>query len=56
MSLSLSSSQAKFLLAQRLRKFSATFSSRAPPLELRMLLPDLEADFWILHDFTWIMP
>ena len=29
--------------AVRLRKFSATFSSRAPPLELRMLLPDLEA-------------
>lgn len=26
----------------RLRQFSATFSSRAPPLELRMLLPELE--------------
>ncbi|CAE7514757.1 unnamed protein product [Symbiodinium microadriaticum] len=26
-----------------LRQFSATFSNRAPPLELRMLLPELEA-------------
>lgn len=31
-----------------LRKFSATFSSRAPPLELRMLLPDLEASIELL--------
>lgn len=30
-----------------LRQFSASFSTRAPPLELRMLLPELEAaDFW----------
>ena len=30
-------------LGLRLRQFSATFSNRAPPLELRMLLPELEA-------------
>jgi len=31
-----------------LRQFSATFSSRAPPLELRMLLPELEASIELL--------
>mmetsp|Transcript_11695 Transcript_11695/g.22253 ORF Transcript_11695/g.22253 Transcript_11695/m.22253 type:complete len:270 (+) Transcript_11695:88-897(+) len=42
-SLDLASLASRLAQHNGLRQFSVTFSSRAPPLELRMLLPELEA-------------